>query len=233
MDIPVPPPLHRKVLRDDVHDALLQMLMTERFPPGASLSIDSLARALGVSPTPVREALVELEHTGLVERKALKGYKVAPPLSPEAMGELMDARMLLEVAVVEAAAARAPGITADLRAAHQAHLDIVKDYRLDAVGAAPSNSQVLDYFHADWQFHQILIHSCGNRFLQAMAAGLGANVHRMRQSGKGPNDAAAAIAEHAKVLDAFEAGDVAAAVSAMRAHLAGVRERAVADSLRR
>ena len=67
--------LTRKVLRDDVHDALLQMLLRGRFAPGESLSIDHVARQLGVSPTPVREALVELEHTGLVTRAALRGFR--------------------------------------------------------------------------------------------------------------------------------------------------------------
>lgn len=230
MDLPVSAQLNRKVLRDDVHDALLRMLMTEQLPPGASLSIDSLARSLGVSPTPVREALVQLEHTGLVQREALKGYKVAPPLSAGAMAELMDARMVLEVAAVEGAAEHASEIVADLRAAHAAHTEVVKGHRLDDPEVTPTNAEVLEYFRADWEFHQILIRSCGNRFLQGMAAGLGANVHRMRQSIKGPSDSGAALAEHARVLAAFEAGDRDAAVAAMRDHLAAVRERAVAES---
>src|SRR3954447_24962481 len=86
--------VQRRALRDGVYDAILEMLLAGQATPGESLAIDGLARQLGVSPTPVREALVQLEHTGLVTRAALKGYRVAPPLNPAGVAELMDARAL-------------------------------------------------------------------------------------------------------------------------------------------
>ena len=80
----------RRALRDGVYDAILELLLDGSVAPGASIGIDALARQLGVSPTPVREAMVQLEHTGLVTRAALKGYRAAPPLSAGAMSELVD-----------------------------------------------------------------------------------------------------------------------------------------------
>jgi len=78
----------RKVLRDGVFNQLVEMLLGDRLTPGAGLNIDGLARELGVSPTPVREALVQLEHTGLVSRVALRGYRVSAPLTPDEIGQV-------------------------------------------------------------------------------------------------------------------------------------------------
>src|SRR5699024_3648519 len=63
---------------------------------GERVSIDGLARRLNVSPTPVREALVGLERTGLVVREALRGYRVSPPLDREQLQELFIARETVE-----------------------------------------------------------------------------------------------------------------------------------------
>jgi DNA-binding GntR family transcriptional regulator len=226
------PQLARKVLRDDVHDALLEMLMTQQLAPGQSLSIDSLARQLGVSPTPVREALVELEHTGLVTRAALKGYTVTSPLSERQMGELIDARQVIELAAVERALG-AKDIVATLKAVHAEHEAVIRRYGLDgptAPGAA-TQEQILEYFRADWAFHEAIIRACGNRFIQQMASILGANVHRMRQTmDVGLTDAMNALHEHGDIVAAFETGDPAAAVDAMRRHLDLVSGRARAEA---
>jgi DNA-binding GntR family transcriptional regulator len=224
--------LTRKVLRDDVHDALLEMLMTQQLAPGQSLSIDSLARQLGVSPTPVREALVELEHTGLVTRAALKGYTVTSPLSARQMAELIDARQVIELAAVERAV-RAAGIVETLKDVHADHEAVIRRYGLDGQSGVRevSQDQILEYFRADWAFHEAIIRSCDNRFIQQMASILGANVHRMRQTmDVGLTDAMDALHEHAAIVAAFESGDASTAVDAMRKHLDAVSGRAQAEA---
>jgi DNA-binding GntR family transcriptional regulator len=226
------PQLARKVLRDDVHDALLEMLMTQQLAPGQSLSIDSLARELGVSPTPVREALVELEHTGLVTRAALKGYTVTAPLSARQMGELIDARQVIELAAVQRAVG-AEGIVGTLKTVHAAHEAVIRRHGLDgATGPrAVSQEQILEYFRADWAFHEAIIRACGNRFIQQMASILGANVHRMRQTmDVGLTDAMDALHEHGDIVAAFESGDPVRAVAAMQQHLDSVSGRARAEA---
>src|SRR5690625_5952809 len=75
--------IRRQILRDEVAELLLQRLLEARWAPGSRLSIDGLARDLEVSPTPVREAMVSLERSGLVEYVALRGYVVAPMLDVE------------------------------------------------------------------------------------------------------------------------------------------------------
>ena len=76
-------PVSRQVLADHVYEELLASLMDGRLEPGTAVSIDGTARELDVSPTPVREALARLEHTGMVRRVALKGYRVAPVFTRE------------------------------------------------------------------------------------------------------------------------------------------------------
>lgn len=226
-----PPQLSRKILRDDVYDTLLEMLLDSRVPAGSPLSIDGLARQLGVSPTPVREALVQLEHTGLVSRAALKGYRVAPPLSSEQMAELVDARMVVELAAMERAATRAAEVVPALRAAHARHAGVIAEMgALGDSGANRTAASMRRYFDADWGFHTVIMQTSGNRYLLQMLEGLGTHVHRLRQVvGHGVSDAEVALHEHAEILYALESGDPQDAVTAMRRHLQGVRTRALAD----
>src|SRR5690242_17434650 len=125
-NIPVPNTTNRAVvqrraLRDGVYDAVLEMLLAGQVSPGESLSIEGLARDVGVSPTPVREALGQLEHTGLVTRAALKGYRVAAPLTPERTGELIDARAVVEVAAIRRAVPVTPPVLAELETVSNRH----------------------------------------------------------------------------------------------------------------
>jgi DNA-binding GntR family transcriptional regulator len=96
-DVPtLPTTPTRASLADAVHESLLTWLMDGHAAPGSALSIDGLARDLGVSPTPIREALARIESTGLVHRAALRGYRVTEMLSATEVNHLMDARLLLE-----------------------------------------------------------------------------------------------------------------------------------------
>ncbi|MEJ5888812.1 GntR family transcriptional regulator [Pseudokineococcus marinus] len=223
--------LRRQLLRDEVYDALLDMLLEQRLAPGGSLSIDGLARELGVSPTPVREALVFLEHTGLVVRTALKGYAVAPHPSADQLEELVDARAVLETEALRRAAGRAE-LLPPLRAAHTAHLAAATAMVAAWTPEAPPPAAVMrQYFEADWAFHLTIAEASGNRYLRDMLQGLGAHLHRLVQSaGRGVTDWQAALEEHGRVLADLERGDADAAVRAMADHLAGVRRRAVADA---
>jgi DNA-binding GntR family transcriptional regulator len=237
MEVPMSPTTNglRRAMRDDVRDAVLAMLMDGRLAAGTSVSIDQLARDLSVSPTPVREALVEIEATGLVQRVAHRGYQVAPPMSAQQAAELADARLIVEtVAAQWAARLQEPDLLPQLRVAHRTHEQAAWAVR-EWDGVTLDRNQLpvtlMPYFNADWGFHQTILDHCGNRFLRSMVGGLGASVQRMRQNvRRGPVDTEQAVAEHGRVLAAIEAGDPPAAEEAMRAHIEAVRERSIADA---
>lgn len=215
--------LNRQVLADYVHEELMASLIDGRLEAGASLSIDGIARDLDVSPTPVREALARLEHTGMVRRIALKGYKVAPLFTPEELSQLVDARLVIEPVNAELACAR---ITPELFGALQ---NTIEKLRNSPTGA--SYAEFRDYWKADEDFHRLIAEHSGNPFILNAYRTLGGQVQRFRFfAGLGVTDADCAIDEHTAILNAFAAKDSAAARDAMTAHLNGVKQRSLRDS---
>jgi len=213
----------REVLADHVYAELLASLMDGRLAPGAVVSIDGTARELDVSPTPVREALARLEHTGMVRRVALKGYRVAPVFTQDDFAELMEARLAIEPVNARLACTRIDqrGL-AELERA-------VED--LKSAPRGPSFADYKDYLEADERFHQLIARQTGNQFMEAAYLALGGQVQRFRLfSGVGITDAEHAIAEHQAVLDAVSSGDPDKAAAAMDAHIRQVRSRAIADA---
>lgn len=222
--------IQRRGLRDQVYDSLLDLLMSDAVRPGERLGIDSLAAQLKVSPTPVREALVHLERTGLVVREAAKGYRVSEPLGEAQMEELVDAREMLEVQATTWAVASLPELLPELRRAHAEHEQATAEV-LERLKVQPVDLRTYrGYFDADAGFHRVLFRFANNRYLEQMATDLGAHQHRMRQTiVDGEYDVAQALAEHAAILAAAESLDGAATIQAMQNHMAGLRIRSAHD----
>ena len=217
-------------LRDRVYDRVLEVLMGHDVEPGMRLSIDGLARTLGVSPTPVREALVQLERTGLVTREANKGYRVAPPLAGDQLEALFDARLIVESGVVDLAARGDVDALRERLAAALADQEAVAAEVAEVGAGAASEELMARFFRTDWQFHQVLFDATRNPFLEEMSEIITTRVHRMRQIVEGGgDDTARAVAEHRAVLDALLDGPDRA-VRAMQDHLGAVRLRSRADA---
>jgi len=222
--------IERRGLRDHVYERVLDVLLGSDIEPGMRLSIDAVARELGVSPTPVREALVQLERTGLVTRVANKGYRVAPPLADDQLDALFDARLVLESGAAALASAHEAALVPRLQealAAHEAMTAVVRATEGDLPVAL-----LREYFAVDWNFHHLIFEGTHNPFLIDMSEAISTRVHRMRQTVQtGVSDADDAVVEHRAIVDAFAAGPEAAA-AAMRAHIERVRERSRRDSVR-
>lgn len=75
---------HKTVLADTVYESLKARIMEQVYAPCERLNIDALALKLGVSPTPVREALARLAAERLVTFEAFKGYRVSALLTKNA-----------------------------------------------------------------------------------------------------------------------------------------------------
>src|ERR1041385_3913834 len=82
-------------LAEEVYRRIRSDIMSLKLPPDTRISIDSLARELGVSQTPIREALSMLEAIGLVTKRHFVGYCSAPQLNRKQLDELYEVRLLL------------------------------------------------------------------------------------------------------------------------------------------
>lgn len=225
---PGPREVARRGLRDQVYDALLDLIVRGSVAPGERLRIDGLAASLRVSQTPVREALANLERTGLVIREGFKGYRVAEPLTPDQGAQLMDVREMIEVQATRWFATHLPHGVDDLRSAHARHVqaaaEVAERLRADTVDM-PAFRQ---YFDADAAFHRVIYAGTGNHFLEQMADDLGGHLHRLRETVLHHTyDMSQAVAEHAAILQAAEAGDAEGMIAAMQQHMEGVRDRSV------
>jgi DNA-binding GntR family transcriptional regulator len=97
--------LHRKPIKDEVFDILHERIIAGRYSAGEWLRQEDIASQLGVSMTPVREALGLLASAGLAERVPYRGVRVLRP-SPVEIADSYGMRLLLESAAVSAAAAQ-------------------------------------------------------------------------------------------------------------------------------
>jgi len=212
--------IERRGLRDRVYDRVLELLLSGEVAPGARLSIETIARQLSVSPTPVREAMVQLERTGLVTREALKGYRVAAPLTAAQLNELTEARVMLESTAARLATPAGEELLSELTAALDAHR-VAGAHLLDTTATGSSNlSDTTDYFARDVDFHRVIFRHCNNRYLQDMSETLGGQLHRMRQTALyGDIDVTDALIEHEAILEAFRSGDQDAPARAMKHHI--------------
>jgi DNA-binding GntR family transcriptional regulator len=198
----------RAPLVDDVHGALVDMLMNHDVNPGARLNIDALARGLGVSPTPVREALARMEAEGLVVKEPRRGYTVAPLIGLDDLRALIDFRLLIEPAAAAAAARKA---TAEQATALLAFARSGGAGRRDAT----ANRQDMLY---DATFHDMVAQLGGNPWLRDSLTRLRSHLHMYRLYHHA-RQAAATKPEHVAIAKAVAAGDADTATEAMRAHL--------------
>lgn len=146
----------RTSLRQQVADALRALLISGRMRPGQVYSAPKLAAQFGVSPTPVREAMLDLVAEGLVEVVRNKGFRVTGMTGHELDG-LAELRVMIEVPAMTAIAAECGGEVAEAVEAlrPQARAIVESAKRKDLVG----------YLDADTRFHLDFLALHGNEHL--------------------------------------------------------------------
>ncbi len=194
------------------YEELKRRILADEMPAGFQALEQELAEALGMSRTPVREALIRLAEDGMVEVRPRHGMRVLP-VSPDDMREIYEVLTGLEATATELAARR--GVPADgLAALRAAVADMDRALAADDLDA---------WAEADARFHRLLVEHAGNARLRAMVATVWDQAHRARMATLRLRPRpAASNAEHAAVLDAIARGDARAAGRLHRAH----RERA-------
>jgi DNA-binding GntR family transcriptional regulator len=213
--------IQRTSLSDLTYETLKERILDRKLAPGDRLNIDALTRSLGVSSSPVREALVRLEAERLVVLELYAGYSVAPHPTREYVEALYDFRALIEGHCARIGAVRRdPETIALLRA-------LVKRMAgTKRLGAHYREYKKLG--QADAQFHQAIVDSAKNEVLSEVYASKHTHLLMSRtfsnRSDAG-SPAGVVLAEHRAVLAAYEAGDGVAAERALLAHLSESRRR--------
>lgn len=210
----------RVTLADGVYESVKALIMDHALAPGDRVTIDALARRLGVSPTPVREALARLESDGLVRKRPLAGYTTTPLLSRAEFEELFEMRLLLEPAAAQRAARAGLGAEDTDLLRKEADLP-------DPPPGATGYASFAGFTAQDARFHNLLAEACGNRMLYESVVRLHAHLHLHRLDFPVAHYGISAV-EHHRIVDAVAAGDPAAAAAAMQAHLTAARQRHVA-----
>jgi DNA-binding GntR family transcriptional regulator len=185
-------------------------LLDRQFGPGEKLSLQALADELGVSRSPVHQALTRLVSEGLVTASRRRGYAVRP-ITTRLMQETHDARLALELFAVEEAIGRIPPETmAALREALERTIEPVRDGELVDKRA---------YLRANEAFHELIVGLPGNSVVAEMYRRL--NVHRLMERAYLSLDVSAAgnsSAEHTAIVEGLAARDLDGARTAVRAN---------------
>jgi DNA-binding GntR family transcriptional regulator len=209
------PPLPRPVraystLREWAYAQLREMIVSGQLPPGADIHEGQLCAQLGISKSPLREALRELAQEGLVVAASQRGSYVST-FSPEDIAEIYSLRSYVEALEVRLAAERA---TADdirrLRANVAAMEECAR--RADARG----------FVERDAEFHLLLARMAGHRRLLRVQEGLQTDLLRlmMHHLAHAPGVAEAeATTMHRAIVDAVERASPDAAERLMREHI--------------
>jgi len=216
--------LQRTSLSDLTYETLKERILDRKMAPGERLNIDALTRSLGVSSSPVREALVRLEAERLVVLELYAGYTVAPHPTREYLEKLYDFRVVVEGYCARTGAARQDAATITLLQALLKRMASTK--RLGT-----QYKQYKKMGQADAQFHQAIVDSADNEVMSEVYASkqthlLMSRLFRERSDAGSPSTAV--LEEHAAVLAAYEAGDGPAAELALLAHLEASRQRLLA-----
>jgi DNA-binding GntR family transcriptional regulator len=201
-------------LREQARKVIRGLIITGQMQPDQLYSVPRLATELGVSATPVREALLDLAREGLLEPVRNRGFRVVA-LSSKERNDIFAVRVLLEVPVVAdiARAGLAPTQLATLR-----------ELAADTKRAADAGN-LIEFLETDRTFHVELVATLGNKPLTDLVETLRDRV-RLRGFAQGSSREylAQSAAEHFQLLDFLSKQDEAGAVAVMRRHLERSRQ---------
>lgn len=212
-DYTVPPldqvSLDRRLpLRDQIYDVVRQRIVMGELKPGQAINEIEIARHLGVSRTPVREAVKRISDEGLIEVFAQNGTFVTA-ISRAALEEAYIIRSALELESVRRAAPR-------MTAQHEEALEDIVSLHETAI----NRRRFADAIHLDDRFHRYIAEINGLNKLWRVVDISKAEMDRGRYLAiPRPGSGDSTIKQHRAVLDALRARKPAAAAQAMREHL--------------
>jgi DNA-binding GntR family transcriptional regulator len=197
-------------LKDHTYDLLRAAILDMKiYEEGSNLRLDErkMAEQLGISRTPVREALARLAQDGLVEIQPRKGVFVRR----KSMKEILD--MIVTWAALESMAARL--------ATKNASGKELRDLRKFAMkhSADVARADIEEYSEANIIFHQRILELSGCALLKTTADGLFQHMHAVRRRAMGEDDRATrSVVDHLEIIEALEMRDADLASRLVREH---------------
>lgn len=209
-----PGPIRRTALHDTLVTHLRDMIIEGDLAPGTRLHEGQLGEQLGVSRTPLREAIKYLASEGLVELVPSRGAVVKRFSAKDVRDMLTVLQTLEELAGKLACEAASDAGIAEVRALHD---EMVARYKA---------GDRLQYYKLNQQIHSAIAQLAANAALADMHAILQTRLKRIRFIGhEGPEKWAAAVAEHEEMIVALEARDKARLSEVLGRHLMNAWER--------
>ena len=196
-----------------LHDAIMNGV----FHPGEVLRQEELARNLGVSRAPLREALPRLEADGIVVLRPRRGYAVVS-LDTEEIEDIFDLRAILEEKAVRLATVRRT--EEDISTVRAALSEMQR------LGEPQTPEERAKWFDLNSRFHDTLVAACGRRHLRRAVSSFRFVVEPyIRMEVNLTGDLEQADGEHERIVEAFVAGDVDAAAEIARIHVQHTADR--------
>lgn len=204
----VPVLRERKSLAEEAADVLRELILLEKIRAGTAIPERDLAEALGISRTPMREALRLLEIEGLVEFSATRRARVAEP-SIEELEQYLTVLGALE------------GLCGELACAQATTEEISQINELNEKMQAGSNvMEPLDFFRTDMAFHRTIVEASRNAPLLETHRQYNARLWRARFiSSRRQPDRAGTLAQHDEIARAITNREACASSDALRDHL--------------
>jgi DNA-binding GntR family transcriptional regulator len=195
---------------DFAYRRVRELILSGQLEPGAVINQATLAREIGISTTPLREALRRLKQQGLVELDAHRDARVTP-LDAEEARDLLEVRRSLDpLAASLAAERRTRQDVGEMRAS------------LEGLDALPSNPTI-EQLVAHRRFHSAVYRASHNALLVDTLDGLWDTADRYRRHGlqveRSTEERAMKAREHTLLFEAIVEGDAETAAEVMRAHI--------------
>ena len=208
------------LLADRAYAQLNTAILRNEVPPGSRLSVPELARQLGISRSPVREAVQRLVYDGLADYRGRKGTVVST-IEIEDFLSLLEVREVLEALAASSAARR--GNNEERRALVAVHEEFVSQ-------SPAMDETAITYSQIDMKFHTFIRYMTKNPELEAALARTQDRAHLSLFSlWGGWRNVEASQVEHAAMCEAIVIGDEDMASEAARAHISGLRQRVLAE----
>lgn len=201
----------KPTLSEQAYDQIKDAICKGSIAPGDILSENQVSQQLGMSRTPVREALRALASEGFVEiRNGIGAY--VKPLSSKDMEDLYEVRCLLEMQAIKTSIYRISNDEInDLELRFQAIYDACER------GDPPAQGE---FSELDWQLHSLLVERCTNNYIKEIVAGNNSNLRRYQSlSVNVLGDVHESARQHLEILHVLRSRDLSKLTEVLHAHL--------------